>query len=254
MASHRLSAITIPLGAALLAGCVTVTKPEPARPKVVAADGPAAIADDPLPPGLSPKFVAFITHQGLSDAPAKLGEAARLTAAWSNKITYAPDPTHGGEPVPGLLARLYVFGPVLAGNPSSGVPLDADGELIVGAWDLAPRAAGKSPELMELWHIDRETAKKFRKTDFMGSGYTLFLPWSKYNVDLKQVNVVARFNGADGRCLVSSPETLSIDHSATLQRAAEKVGTARPDLGPDLGATPTKGEVRPAATVEAGPK
>jgi hypothetical protein len=229
---------------------VTVTKPDPAQPKVVAADAPAApVGDDPLPPGLSPKFVAFVTHQGLSHTPAKLGEAARLTAAWSNKITYAPDPTHGGDPVPGLLARVYVFGPVEEGNRASGVPLDPDGELIVGVWDLGAKADGKSPELLELWHIDRETAKKFRKTDFMGNGYTLFLPWSKYHVDLKQVNVVARFNGADGRCLVSSPFAMAIDHSATLQRAAEKLGTARPDLGLDLGAKATKGEVRPAGTV-----
>jgi hypothetical protein len=248
MASHRLSVFAIPLGAALLAGCVTVDKPDPAKPKALAAEGPAApIADDPLPPGLSPKFVAFVTHQGLSHTPAKPGEPSRLTAAWNNKIIYAPDPTHGGDPVPGLLARLYVFG------PDESIPLDPDGELIVGVWDLGPKAEGKSPALMELWHIDRETARKFRKTDFMGSGYTLFLPWSKYHVDLKQVNVVARFNAADGRCLVSSPETLTIDHSATLQRAAEKLGTARPDLGPVLGGMSTKGEARPAAA-EADPK
>ena len=240
MASHRLSAAA--LGAALLAGCVTTTKPDPARPKVVGADAPAAaIPDDPLPQGLSPKFVAFVSHQGLSTAPAKAGEAARLTAAWNNKIIYAPDPTHGGDPVPGLLARLYVFGPIEEGNPASGVPIEPDGELIIGLWDLGANEAGKAPELMELWHIDRETARKFRRADFLGSGYTLFLPWSKYHVDLKQVNVVARFNGADGRCLVSSPETLTIDHSATLQRAAEKLGIARTEPGSEL----PKVETRP---------
>ncbi|HKB01348.1 MAG TPA: hypothetical protein VKD90_03970 [Gemmataceae bacterium] len=252
MASHRLSVFCIPLGAALLAGCVTVPKPDAAKPKVVAADAPAApIADDPLPPGLSPKFVAFITHQGLSHTPAKPGEPSRLTTAWNNKVIYAPDPTHGGDPVPGLLARLYVFG------PDEAIPLDSDGELIVGIWDLAPKAEGRAPALMELWHIDRETAQRFRKTDFMGMGYTLFLPWSKYHVDLKQVNVVARFNAAGGRSLVSSPETLTIDHSATLQRAAEKLGTARPDLGPMLGGMGTKGEARPVAAEAdpgAGPK
>jgi hypothetical protein len=233
MASHRLSAAA--LGVTLLAGCVTTTRPDPAHAKVVAAEQPAAaIPDDPLPPGLSPKFVAFLTHQGLSAPPAKPGQAARLTAAWNNKVIYAPDPTHGGDPVPGLLARLYVFGLIEEGNPASGVPLEPDGELLVGLWDLAPKEAGKPPELLELWHIDRETAKKFRRPDFMGSGYTLFLPWSKYNVDLKRVNVVARYNGADGRCLVSTPETLTIDHSATLQRAAEKLGVARPEVGTEL--------------------
>ncbi|MBO0699112.1 MAG: hypothetical protein J2P46_12015 [Zavarzinella sp.] len=249
MASHRLSIAA--LGATLLAGCVTTTKPDPARPKVASTEAPAAaIPDDPLPPGLSPKFVAFVAQQGLSTTPAKPGQAARLTAAWNNKVIYAPDPTHGGDPVPGLLARLYVFGPIEEGNPASGVPLEPDGELIVGLWDLGAKEAGKPPELMELWHIDRDTARKFRRPDFMGSGYTLFLPWSKYHVDLKRVNVVARYNGADGRCLVSSPETLTIDHSATLQRAAEKLGVAKVDGAPQ----PPKVETLPFGPQSAPPE
>src|SRR5262245_26610027 len=84
----------------LLAGCVHQQKAkklqEPAQPVVQAA---AAVADpnDPLPPGLTPKFVAFLSSQGLSTAPAKDGEAARLTVAWNNKVIFAPDPIHGGE-------------------------------------------------------------------------------------------------------------------------------------------------------------
>jgi hypothetical protein len=103
-------------------------------------------------------------------------------------------------------------------------PLVIEGELIVGVWDLGPKAAGGQPVLQEVWHIDNEAAKKFRKKDFMGGeAYTVFLPWSQYHVDLKQVNVIARFNAADGRSVVSSPETLTIDHSATLQRAKDKL-------------------------------
>jgi hypothetical protein len=120
--------------------------------------------------------------------------------------------------VPGLIARVWVFG------PDESVPLETDGELIVGLWDNTPKATGGQPVLQEVWHIDAQTAKKFRRPDMFGSGYTLFLPWSKYHVDLKQVNAVARFNGADGRNVVSSPERLTIDHTATLQRAQEKLG------------------------------
>ena len=82
--------------------------------------------------------------------------------------------------------------------------------------------------LDELWHIDRETAKRFRKADAIGDGYTLILPWSKYHVDKKQVNVMVRYNGADGRNLASPPETLTIDHSATLQKAQERLGAGKP--------------------------
>ncbi|HJZ92191.1 MAG TPA: hypothetical protein VKE40_15050 [Gemmataceae bacterium] len=246
MDPRRLSAVALAFAATLVVGCVSMPTSKPAGVakapaptgdvKQASAAQPAPNADDPLPPGLSPKFVAFITNQGLAAPTAKLGEASRLAAAWSNKIIYAPDPTHGGEPVPGLIARLYVFG------PDQKFPLPPDGELIIGLWDNSPVANCGQPALMELWHIDRETAAKFRKTDFMGEGYSLFLPWSKYHVDLKQVNVRIRYNGADGRCLVASPETLTIDHSATLQRAAEKLGiAAKPnDLPPGVTGTGIK--------------
>ena len=206
------------LGAAVLTGCVTAppapSAPDVARGAAVTAPNPAAPlpATDPLV-----RLHAFVASQGLSSTPAKPGEASRLAAAWNNKVIYAPDPTHGGDPVPGLLARVWVFG------PDEATPLETDGELIVGVWDNSPKATGGQPVLQEVWHIDAETAKKFRRPDMFGSGYTLFLPWSKYHVDLKQVNVVARFNGADGRSLVSTPEIITLDHSATLQRAAERL-------------------------------
>jgi hypothetical protein len=202
------------LGAAVLTGCVTSSSP-PAPETARATSHEAPVP--PVPGDQMGKLQAFITNQGLTSTPAKPGEAARLTAAWNNKILYAPDPTHGGDPVPGLLARIWIFG------PDTKDPLTVDGELIVGVWDNAPKATGGQPVLHEVWHIDAEAAKKFRRTDFMGEGYTLFLPWSRYSVDLKQVNVVARFNGADGRNLVSSPERLTLDHSATLERAQDKL-------------------------------
>lgn len=210
-----------------LAGCVSTPKPADVRalaPAAATAEAAPPRPDDPLPPGLSPKFVALLQNQGLSPATTRMGEAARLTVAWNNKIIYAPDPTKGGEPMPGLLTRIYLFG------PDQTVPVKGNGELLVALYDQTPKAAGGAPKLMELWHIDPEAAKKFQRPDFMGDGYTLFLPFSNYHVDLKQVNVVVRYNGADGRNLVASPETLTLDHSETLQRAAEKLGAKRDPL------------------------
>ena len=207
---HRLCLV---LTTAVLTGCVTT--PKPAAPE--AARGVAAEAPPPVPSDQMAKLQAFVTSQGLSNALAKPGEAARLTAAWNNKVMYAPDPTHGGDPVPGLLVRLWIFG------PDTKDALTVPGELIIGLWDNTPKAAGAQPVLQEVWHIDTETVEKFRRKDIIGDGFTLFLPWSKYHVDLKQVNVVARFNGTDGRNLVSTPERLTIDHAATLQRAQDKL-------------------------------
>jgi hypothetical protein len=215
---RRLSCAALVAGAAALAGCMTTGKPEPAEaPKPVAARAAAPSPDDPI--GVKARLRAFITHDGLTTTPAKPGEAARLTAAWNNKIIYAPDPVHGGQPVPGLMGKLWLFGPDVA------VPLTVDGEIFVGVWDNGPTVNGGPPVLLEAWHIDAEAAKKLRRPDFIGGdAYNLFLPMSQYNVDLKRINVVARFNGADGRSLVSAPETLTLDHSATLQRAAERLG------------------------------
>jgi hypothetical protein len=213
---RRLSCAALVVGAASLTGCLTPSKPEPAEAaKPVAAAAPATPAAGPG--DQMARLRAFIANDGLAGPPAKVGQAARLTAAWNNKVIYAPDPTHGGDPVPGLMARIWMFGPDTKDS------LAVDGELFVGAWDMGPKTAGGQPVLLEVWHIDPEAARKFRRPDFVGEGYTLFLPWSNYHVDLKQINVVARFNGADGRSLVSSPETLTLDHSATLQRAAERL-------------------------------
>ena len=222
---RRLSCAALVVGATSLSGCISPFKADPpATSKVVpatAATPAASVAAAPTPPAdqADPmvRLRAFIANDGLAGPPDKQGQAARLTAAWNNKILYAPDPTHGGEPVPGLFARLWLFG------PDTKDPLTAEGELFVGVWDMTPKSTGGQPVLMEVWHIDPEALRKFRRPDFVGEGYTLFLPWSNYHVDLKQVNVIARFNGADGRSLVSSPETLTIDHSATLQRAAERL-------------------------------
>ena len=220
---RRLSCTALVVGAASLTGCLTPSKPDQAEaPKVVAA-APAEVPVPDLPPPAPipgdqmARLRAFIANDGLAGPAAQPGQAARLTAAWNNKVIYAPDPTHGGDPVPGLMARLWLFG------PDTKDPLTVDGEFFIGAWDMSPKPTGGQPVLLEVWHIDPEAARKFRRQDFVGEGYTLFLPWSKYHVDLKQVNVIARFNGADGRSLVSSPETLTLDHSATLQRAAERL-------------------------------
>ncbi len=158
-------------------------------------------------------------------APAKPGEAARLTAAFNNKVIYAPDPTRGGALMPGMLGRLYIF------STDEGVPIAPPGELLVDLYDNSPATNGGQPKLLEVWHIDAVSFAKFRKRDIIGEGYSLFLPWSTYHIDIKQVNMVVRFTGADGRVLLSPPEGLAIDHAATLQRAAEKIGVTMGDGG-----------------------
>lgn len=226
MNGRKLFPLALCLTIAGLTGCVTTSSSskepplveEPAKIKAAGASPEPDAEAPPIPDGLTTRFVELLSGQGLTSKPAELGEAAKLTAAWKNKVVFAPDTTKGGEPMPSLIVRVWLFG------PDEGTPISPDGEVLVALWDNSPKMMGGKPHLNELWHIDRETAKKFRKLDAIGDGYTLLLPWSNYNVDIKQVNLVVRYNGADGRALASSPETLSIDHSATLQKAQERLG------------------------------
>ncbi|WP_020475522.1 hypothetical protein [Zavarzinella formosa] len=251
MASQSVSSRLIPrrwlTGAAILAtlasGCVT-TKPDASATPVAAQ--PGKLIPDYSPPTGQPSVVQSpVVQAGAIQpaknadnvsfksaelpapkpaplvgnmAPPKPGEAARLTAAFSNKVIYAPDPTRGGDPVPGLLGRLYIF------STDEGVPIIVDGELVVDVWDNSPQANGGKPKLLEVWHIDKDSFAKFRKRDIIGEGYSIFLPWSTYNVDVRQINMIARFSGTDGRVLIAPPEGLAVDHAATLQRAADKIG------------------------------
>lgn len=215
----RKVAVAIIFASVFSSGCISTAKlisPEVAKHST--GDGTSiGDANDPLP-----RIKSFLAGEGLATTSGQPGQAVRLTAAWDNKIIFAPDPTHGGEPVPGLVARLWVFG------PDQSVPLDPDGEILVAMWDTAPKSDGGQPVLLEVWHIDREHAKRFVRPDIIGNGYSVFLPSQKYHIDLKQVNVQVRYNGADGRNLVSATQLLTLDHSATLQRVAEKRGLKHP--------------------------
>lgn len=235
--SRRLLAVLMIL-AAFTPGCMT-TKPDapaaakPSKPEVTQAGGTAkteqseiqqaqALAPTPnltpvrmLPNDLPvPKAAPSVSNT----PPAKPGEVSRLTAAFSNKVIYAPDPTRGGDPVPGLLGRLYIF------STDEAVPIEAEGDLVVDVWDNSPKINGGKPKLMEVWHLDPTAFAKFRKRDIIGEGYSIFLPWSTYNIDVRQINVIVRFSGKDGRVLMTPPEALSVDHATTLQRAADKIG------------------------------
>lgn len=220
--------------AGLTPGCMT-TKPEaPAAPKpevvqaaaktpAVASGQSLGVEQDRSAPRVelpAPKAAPVVANT----APAKPGEAARLTAAFSNKVIYAPDTTKGGDQIPGLLGRLYIF------STDEAVPIVAEGELVIDVWDNSPQSNGGKPKLLEVWHLDPQSFANFRKRDIIGEGYSIFLPWSTYNIDVKQINVIVRFNGKDGRVLQTPPETLTVDHATTLQRAADKIGTGRQAL------------------------
>jgi hypothetical protein len=150
--------------------------------------------------------------------PAKLGEPSSIVVAWDNKILFAPDTTKGGAEMPGLQGRIY-----LMVDEKKGEMVIGDGELIVDLYDNTPAKSGGQPKMLEQWRFDKATAAKLMKSDTFGPCYNLFLPWSTYSIDIKQVNLVVRYTSGKGSAFVSRPEAVTIDHTNTLQKVAEKV-------------------------------
>jgi hypothetical protein len=105
-----------------------------------------------------------------------VGIPCRVVTTWQPQIAYAPDTTRGGQPTPGLLGRVYLFGQEI------GTPMVSDGQFV--AFLLEPGAnPGEQPVTREVWHIDSKTLQRFIKKDMIGWGYSLFLPYPAYNPD-----------------------------------------------------------------------
>ncbi len=124
------------------------------------------------------------------DAPPK-GQVAQVMPLWADGIAVQSDPMQGGRPVPGLAARVYLFGPDL------GQPLVADGTLIVYQYDdLQPPSDDQLPR--EVWTLDKASLEKLLKKDALGWGYNLWLPWSSYNPAIRKVGLVICYRPEKG--------------------------------------------------------
>jgi len=141
---------------------------------------------------------------GQSDRPT--GAICQVAATWKNDVLFTPDPTHGGNPIPGLAGRLYLFGPEM------GTPLIGDGTLIVDLFDEAnpKKDDNGNPTPLEEWRIDKETLRRLERRDVVGWGYTLFLPWATYKPEITQVHLKVCYQPAKGMpyYAYSSPMTL----------------------------------------------
>jgi len=124
-------------------------------------------------------------------------------ALWADGLVSQPDPMQNGLPMPGFAGRVYLFGPHL------GQPLEARGPITVYLYDsLAPREGKPTPR--EMWNIDPDSLKKVLKKDGLGWGYNLWLPWSTYSADLKQVYLIVQYRNPEGRDAWSSAMPLAL--------------------------------------------
>lgn len=140
-----------------------------------------------------------------SDDDMPHGAVCQAVATWNHQVVFAPDPAHGGAEGPGLVGRLYLFGPEIS------YPLIDDGSVVVDLFD-GTKPAGEGPPIpLEEWRIDPTTLKRLAKRDMIGWGYTLFLPWGTYKPEISQVHLKVRYITAKGNPFFAESGPMTLD-------------------------------------------
>ncbi len=176
--------------------------------------------------------VTFDPFQGPPESPPS-GAPCRVVVTWRQEVYFTPDPTRGGEPIPGIVGRLYLFG------KDMGHPLGTSGSVIVDLYECHPSSPSQ-PILLEEWRIDKETLARLMQRDGIGWGYTLFLPWSTYRPDRRHVQLRTRFEPEGGVPLYADIAPLQLRDEST-----------KPTL---TAVTPSRSSVQPAGLTVDAPK
>jgi hypothetical protein len=130
----------------------------------------------------------------------------QVVPIWDPRVTLTPDPARGGAPAPGLVGRLYLFGPTVD------FPLVGDGSVVVFLYNETPAAEGKGRVLLEQWNFDADTLKRLVKRDMIGLGYTLFLPWGTHHPSITHVQMQMKYEPRQGAPLFAPPIALTLEH------------------------------------------
>jgi hypothetical protein len=117
----------------------------------------------------------------------------QVLAYWPNQVFSGPDPVRGGVQIPALGGRVYLMGSDLK------FPLQGDGKIVVQLHARPDNNPQGAPVLLGQWTFDEITLKtKCLRKDFLGWGYTLFLPWETYKSDLSKVQIKVCYYPAKG--------------------------------------------------------
>ena len=149
-------------------------------------------------------FATFTAPTVMTESPKPAGNCCQIVATWLNRVHYEPDPTNGGVPTPGIVGRLYLFGPEIE------KPLVGDGSIQVDLFDDSGPKPGEQP--IERWVIDPDTLHRLLRQDIVGWGYTLFLPWTTYKRDIVKVHLTVRYDPKQGTPLYTPSSPLTLEH------------------------------------------
>jgi hypothetical protein len=133
----------------------------------------------------------------------------QVMALWENRIRTTQNSQAHGAPLMGLAGRIYLM------NMDPGTQehhaVDARGVILVTMHDLTqPSGPGvEAPKLAE-WRFDPHALRLLKRKDYVGDGYTLFLPWEEYRPDVKKVAVQVVYMPEKGSPYYGEPTQITL--------------------------------------------
>lgn len=156
--------------------------------------------------------------------PAAATNVCQVVVQWNKNVHYEPDPVNGGVPTPGIVGRLYLFGPTID------FPQAGDGSLMIDLFIDSDSKPGEKP--VERWCIDPDTLRRLLRKDMVGWGYTLFLPWTTYQRDVTNVHMTVRYDPKSGNPLYAPSSKVTLEHPVS---PISPVGPSVPAGSPAIG-------------------
>ena len=108
---------------------------------------------------------------------------SHVEARWDNRVRTAPDSVNGGRTLAGMAGRVYLF------NDETSKAVDASGRLVVQMNDVTNVKPGQTAPCIGEYTFDPATLKRLKRSDGIGDGYTLFLPWESYSPNVRRVEM-----------------------------------------------------------------
>jgi hypothetical protein len=141
---------------------------------------------------------------------------------WDPSIRLVANSVNNGEPLPGLAGRIYLM------NETVRRMVDARGSIWVVIRDTTNGASnGQYAVKCEFKELD---LRRMKRTDKVGDGYTVFVPWETYRPDIKQIEVQVCYAPRGGSHHYGAPEkvTLRADSHVQIDRREQVVGLPAP--------------------------
>jgi hypothetical protein len=166
------------------------------------------------------------------------GPVCQAAGAWNNEIAYAADPTHFGQMNPGLAGRIYLFGPI------ADFPRIGEGSLVVDLYDETHVPSSQQKVPLEEWYFDKDTLKRLVRRDYIGWGYTVFLPWGTFKPEISQIRLKVRFEPVNGNAAIYDESSVTIHKTGVSHRNTQVT------LGQQAGSAPAPEQNRVATGTE----